>query len=375
MKSFADTYPELKEEWSDDNELKPDEVSYGSNKKVFWLGACGHTWEAAVKNRGNGHGCPYCSGNRVLKGFNDLDTTDPGLASEWDEKNFPFSPDMVSGSSNRKVWWKCPTCSYIWKARIADRSAGHGCPVCTGEKLVSGINDLASLYPKLVQEWSGKNKESPDKIRPKSREKVWWHCGICGAEYQAIIDSRVKGLKCPVCRQRARAERRPYYDKKEETGFKTKAIKYYAEKAGAEVLFESDEAVGIPLEIYLPEQKAAIIFSQSLVREYRVRRENAVNWLCLNAGIRLIRFLPKGAGEYQNCICITLEDRRPDLFGAALQEVFILLKLQTDVDIERDSMEIKKTAFGPSVRKWKEIDMKKIRLKEALLPMTGEKKA
>ena len=32
-------------EWDDANELSPEQVSYGSNKKVMWHGACGHRWE------------------------------------------------------------------------------------------------------------------------------------------------------------------------------------------------------------------------------------------------------------------------------------------------------------------------------------------
>ncbi len=29
-------------------------------------------------------GCPYCSGQKVLKGTNDLQTVNPVLAREWD---------------------------------------------------------------------------------------------------------------------------------------------------------------------------------------------------------------------------------------------------------------------------------------------------
>ena len=40
--SFAEKHPELVPEWSDRNELRPEEVSFGSHKKVWWVGACGH---------------------------------------------------------------------------------------------------------------------------------------------------------------------------------------------------------------------------------------------------------------------------------------------------------------------------------------------
>ena len=51
-KYLADGYPELVKEWSDKNgDLKPDMVTYGSNKIVWWKGNCGHEWEMSVNNR------------------------------------------------------------------------------------------------------------------------------------------------------------------------------------------------------------------------------------------------------------------------------------------------------------------------------------
>ena len=41
--SLAEVHPELISEWSEKNlPLKPDEITFGSNKKVWWRGACGH---------------------------------------------------------------------------------------------------------------------------------------------------------------------------------------------------------------------------------------------------------------------------------------------------------------------------------------------
>ena len=45
MTSVSEKNPKLISEWDDANELSPEQVSYGSNKKVMWHGACGHRWE------------------------------------------------------------------------------------------------------------------------------------------------------------------------------------------------------------------------------------------------------------------------------------------------------------------------------------------
>ena len=57
--SLAEVHPELISEWSEKNlTLTPDDITFGSNKKVWWRGACGHEWQTSVKARSNGEKCP-----------------------------------------------------------------------------------------------------------------------------------------------------------------------------------------------------------------------------------------------------------------------------------------------------------------------------
>ena len=80
--SLAEVHPELVLEWSEKNlPLTPDSITFGSNKKVWWKGACGHEWETSVKARSNGEKCPICSGARVVAGINDLATLEPLLVN------------------------------------------------------------------------------------------------------------------------------------------------------------------------------------------------------------------------------------------------------------------------------------------------------
>ena len=95
---LADVRPELINEWSQRNlPLTPDSVTHGSHKIVWWKGKCGHEWRASVKNRViGGSGCPYCSHNAILVGFNDLASQKPELAAEWSDRNAPLLPTMKS---------------------------------------------------------------------------------------------------------------------------------------------------------------------------------------------------------------------------------------------------------------------------------------
>ena len=81
--SLAEVHPELVSEWSEKNlTLTPDDITFGSDKKVWWRGACGHEWQASVKARSNGEKCPICSGARVIAGINDLATLGPLLINQ-----------------------------------------------------------------------------------------------------------------------------------------------------------------------------------------------------------------------------------------------------------------------------------------------------
>lgn len=101
---LSEVHPELVAEWSDKNlPLTPDRITYGSNKVVWWKGACGHEWQTSVKARSNGENCPICSGARVIEGINDLATLKPELADEWSSKNDPLKPTMVTTGSHIEI--------------------------------------------------------------------------------------------------------------------------------------------------------------------------------------------------------------------------------------------------------------------------------
>lgn len=196
--------PDLAKEWSEKNDqLKPSMIGVGSHKKVIWKGKCGHEWSAVVRNRVAGAGCPYCSHNIVLPGFNDLETMIPEVAAEWSDKNLPLLPSQVTAYANKRVWWKCSQ-GHEWYTLISTRSYGSKCPYCSGIKTLKGFNDFETRFPELAKEWSDKNGElKPNAINEKCRLNVWWKCPTCGNEWKSVVGSRVKGTICPVCADRS----------------------------------------------------------------------------------------------------------------------------------------------------------------------------
>ena len=200
--SFLFSNPKAAREWNyeKNGNLKPEHFAANSHKKVWWKCKKGHEWQATIKDRNNGNGCPYCSSKIILKDFNDLQSTNPALVAEWNnEKNNGLTPVDVMPNSSKKVWWRCSK-GHEWQARIADRNKGRGCPYCANKKVLKGYNDLQTVNPTLAAEWNYEknNGLTPMALSPNSHAKVWWRCSK-GHEWQAIIDNRNKGTGCPYC--------------------------------------------------------------------------------------------------------------------------------------------------------------------------------
>lgn len=203
---LATVKPELAAEWhpTKNGNIRPSDVHYRSNKKAWWLGKCGHEWQSQIGTRSNGTGCPYCSGLYTVKGETDLATLNPQLASEWHPtRNGDLTPYDVPPQSNRKVWWICSR-GHEWQARVERRSIGQSCPYCSGQRVIKGETDLATVKPKLAAEWHPEKNGDllPSDVMGRSGKKVWWKCSACGHEWQARIVDRSYGKGCPGCRGR-----------------------------------------------------------------------------------------------------------------------------------------------------------------------------
>jgi hypothetical protein len=141
--------PELAKEWDyEANEgLTPNDVSPNSDKKVGWIGKCGHKWITSPSSRSRGCGCPICNCGRVLEGFNDLPTVNPKLAQEWHPTwNGKLTPQMFSATTALKVYWLCPKCNHEWPANISSRNKGLSCPNCYSLKLHEQLSKAKLCY-------------------------------------------------------------------------------------------------------------------------------------------------------------------------------------------------------------------------------------
>jgi len=211
INDLASKYPEIAAMWSNKNKKSASEVAVKCNKKaIFVCPDCGEEFEAkiehvvcSVSNRNTG--CPVCRGLRVATGINDLASQCPEAAAMWSSKN-KLSASEVTAKSGKKAFFVCPDCGQEFKAIIGDvvcavKDDNTGCLVCTGRKVVPGINDLASQCPKAAAMWSSKNKLSASEVTVQSNKKAFFKCRDCGQEFEAMINNVVRSVDkgCTGC--------------------------------------------------------------------------------------------------------------------------------------------------------------------------------
>lgn len=208
------THPHLKKEWDfEKNILQYENVTTNNSKKAHWTCELNHKWEAIIAERSKGSSCPYCSNKKVLEGFNDLATTHPEIAAQWHPtKNNGLSPqEVIAGTAKQATW--LGECGHEWEARINARTKQkQNCPYCFGNKVIAGVNDLASQYPEIAKQWhSSRNSKFPAEVHKNSQTKYWW-VGDCGHEWETSVHMRTQRKSgCTKCNIRGGNMRKTFF--------------------------------------------------------------------------------------------------------------------------------------------------------------------
>lgn len=216
---FATTHPELAKQWhpTKNGSLTPQQVVFGTNRKIWWQCENNHAWPALIRTRARGIGCPFCANKFAVPGENDLESQFPDLAAQWlQSKNGKLTPRQVVFGSNRIVWWQCDK-GHQWRTSVVLRTQrGYGCPYCAGQYVLAGFNDLQYLRPEIAKEWhSTLNGDlTPDQVTVSSNRIVWWECGE-GHVWKTAVYNRTaaRPTNCPVCAGNITTKKRLYYER------------------------------------------------------------------------------------------------------------------------------------------------------------------
>jgi hypothetical protein len=172
-------------------EWDPETITAKSNQKKDWKCSEGHIYSSTVSSRTGGSECPVCCGLQVLAGFNDLQTRFPDIAVEA----YGWNPTTIMPGTIQKKDWKC-TEGHIYSSAVNNRTGGgRGCPICSGNQVLAGFNDLQTRFPDIAVEAYGWN---PTTIMPGTIQKKDWKCTE-GHIYSSAVNNRTNGTGCPTC--------------------------------------------------------------------------------------------------------------------------------------------------------------------------------
>ena len=343
-------YPDIAAEWDfDENFPKtPSNIAYSCNTKYKWICPQGHKYDASPNSRTNKKsGCKYCSNKAVLVGFNDLPTTHPEIASEWDYTlNGDAKPEDYVAGSDKSFYWICNNGHESYKSLIKDRANGRSCRLCGYKRsgdakrktIIQREGSLLDHYPELAEEWDYQlNTKGPHEYTCHSNEKVMWVCSWCHQKWPAKVNARVsEGSGCPYC------------NNKSKTSFPEQALLFYIRK-----LF--DDAVGhytdifsskMSLDIYIPSLLTAIEYDGTYWHDNKKNIHDKTKYeYCKEHNIYLIRVReaqPLENEEYCDLTIIRNDYASMDsLNDVIIKTILHLATVCLDVDCERDKGEIK----------------------------------
>lgn len=156
--SLASLRPDLAKEWhqTKNGDLTPHDVTFGYDKKVWWLGECGHEWETRIPHRMKGTNCSICANKKIKINENDLWTTHPNVATMLKDSLLGYK---YHHGSTFCTDWICRNCGLEIKnkeIRIIVKK-GLPCVNCSDgfslpEKIMSAV--LAQLNVNFVSQKS-----------------------------------------------------------------------------------------------------------------------------------------------------------------------------------------------------------------------------
>lgn len=284
---LSSTHPILASEWHPTKNLPltPQMVKRKTNKKVWWLGDCGHEWFRSI-NAITKNGCPYCTKILLSVGENDLSATHPEVMKFWHPtKNGNIKPTSIFSGTESNAWW-LGKCGHEWERSVRVMTRGvTSCPYCSGRRTLKGFNDLVTTHPKLVaEEWDfSRNSVAPETFLAGSNIKVHWKCKK-SHKWQAIVYDRARGdlTGCPQCYSSSFVSK----VEKEVADF-VKSLGFEVETSNRSILRSQE------IDIYIPSMSVAVEFNGLFYHtEHFGKNQNYhySKWLkCKEQGIELIQ--------------------------------------------------------------------------------------
>ena len=153
---------------------------------------CNHILDVDPKILLRGNGCPYCSGHRVLVGFNDVWTTNPEIAKLLAD---PLDGYKYTKGSNQKVRFRCPDCGDVsYKSLLQISRYKFVCNKCSDN--ISYPNKFGRAFLSQLPIDNVDYEYSPDWAKPYLYDNYFEYNGM---SYIVEMDGNQHYIECSYC--------------------------------------------------------------------------------------------------------------------------------------------------------------------------------
>lgn len=338
---LASKFPWIAMQWhpSLNGENIPTDFISNSEKKVWWLCPnCGHAYKASIYSRTIlKTNCPLCKNKVVVRGHNDLTTTHPEIAKQWHPtKNGLKQPHDVVAGCNDKIWWLCES-GHEWIASVSSRTRGRGCPECAKKSrptvrqktYLDKNGSLLHNHPNIASQWhpTKNGNLTPANITAGSSKKIWWICDM-GHEWEASVNSRVRGNGCPFCSGELA------------TSYPEQILYFYLSQVTKAI--NRYKLFGKELDVYLPELNVGIEYNGHYYHKNRLKQDEEKLNFFEEKGIRII-VIKESTHNLTDGNMIYYQNKASNYLSLewVINYIIRTLNLDTvDIDINRDRIKI-----------------------------------
>ncbi len=305
---------------------------------------CGLIWKSTPGDLLDGCGCRKCS---IKKRSEKNKMSHLDFVSRVSDLNPNVEVLSMYNGVNQTVDTKCNKCGNIWKPKAVSLLQGRGCPICalknksdkqrkTTEKYVA---ELFNIHPNLtvLSEYLGDSY--PIKVR----------CNVCDYIWEPQAGSLLRSWGCKRC-------------SKSGTSYIEQCIFIALSKVigGDMVLSRDCSAIGMELDIYIPDLRFAVEPGSWTFHKNSLSRDLVKRQKCAELGIELITVyydFPKDFCSPFNDNCILFVNDSPCSINNLIYSIFDIMKIKcdfTEQEWEDIKKEAKENSMGKNTEKFKE---------------------
>lgn len=199
-KTLEDFKNELSNKYNKEYTVLSNKYINTHTKLKFKHNICNKEFSMTPANILHGQQCPYCKKDRlrIKNGINQKEFEEKIKQKYGNE--YTVLGTYVNANTKIKIRHNCCKCNNYEYMVLPSKlyNLDRRCPVCTGKKIIKGINDISTTHPHLIKYFA--EIDDAYKYSYGSEHKVKVKCPNCGyIKSMRIVDISRNRFSCPKC--------------------------------------------------------------------------------------------------------------------------------------------------------------------------------